>query len=1621
MPQRGIEFALQKGLPIFTNQYSSLKATLKILRVTLLSFLLLIVMSAILVNIPPVQTWLVKTVAGRLSTELHTRVTVRSVNFSLFNKMNVNGVYVEDRSRDTLLYAGKALVKITDWFFLKDRIELKYIGLENATIHLRREDSVWNYQFLVDYFTAPPSNKQKKPIHLSVNEISLKDIHLIRNDGWIGQDLALDLGELFLKADTIDINRKLVNIATLTLDEPVFAIHDYKGKRPKWVGPRKAAANSPFNTDGWKVLVDELTLNNGAFKSSYEVNRSPVNHFDAANIHFYAINGVIRNAKLVQDTLFAKMQLSTKERSGFTVNSLRAAFRFQPGAMIFDSLDIKTPFSHLTHYYAMRYNDFNDDMKRFISNVKLEGRFRNSTLNSRDIAFFAPELTSWNRLIQIKGDVKGTVDNLSAKNFIIESGKDTYLNGNVKLAGLPDIDSTYIFFRANDFRTTYADVAELFPDIKKMESPRINEIKRLQFKGDFTGFLRDFVTYGTIQTNLGTIVSDLNMKFPVKGNATYSGKISTDQFDMGTFLGVKSMGQMSFNGKVKGSGFSARNLNADLDGVFTRFQYNGYDYENTVVKGHMDKKLFKGSVQINDPGVIVLLDGDIDFNPKRPEFNFFADIQRSNLKKMGFSKDDISVIGKFDMNFSGDDIDNFLGTVSLFDVAVTKANQTFVFDTLTLSSQLIDQQRILQLRNTEASAFLMGDFSIRHLPEVFKQFLNKYYPAYIPPPEHFVKNQNFLFQLDVKNIDQYLSLIHPGLRGFNNSTIVGSLNSATNLMAVSTMIPYAAYNNIAVQDFRLTGQGNMDSLKLTGIIGNTVINDSLQFPESKITITSGNNVSHLNFATAATKTINDAQLSAQITNLSDGVIIHFDPSTIVINEKTWKIDKGGQLTLSRSRIDAKNIKFSNGEQEIAMVSKHSDVGTWDDIVVELKKVNIGDFMPFIIKEPRMEGIVSGTVTIEDAFREMYISSELEARQFRLENDSVGSIRINGAWDDRNKNATFEAISDNENYKFSIAGSYDAADTLHRQINANANFDYTNIHFLEKYLGAIFSDMKGFATGNLRMKGDVSKPDYVGAIDVKDAGLKVLYTQCYYTFDSARIVFTPGKIDFGTIAIHDTLTQNGRKGSHTAMLTGDLQHTNFNDFVYNLSINTNRLLLLNTTRSDNNLFYGTAIGKADFRLRGTDDDIRMTMSGEPVDSSNIYITSSTSKESGSADYIIWKQYGREMNIDALGAGASQFNVDLALTANNFIRMYMVLDEVSGDIIEATGNGTLKIHAGSSSPFTINGKYTIDRGFYRFSFQEIFKKPFVLLPDEGSYIRWDGDPDEAEINIKAKYVANDVKLSSLYAESGQTTDPEVGRLKSERTDIDVLCTLEGSLGKPEITFDIALAANSDVKNSQRLLGDLQRINNDDNEKNKQVAYLIVFRSFAPIGQYNVLQTDATTFAFNTISEYISGYLTSSLKALLYNIFKDPNLGVNFNYTRASIDPAGNTSGGSVNLTRDNISLQFIKSLLNDKLVITFGSDFNFVSSGSQSTLSEGNSFLFLPDITAEYKITPDGKFRVSCFYRSNFDALSTTGKRNRAGGSISFRTEFDSDRHRRKKIQLRKADQRKNGDSTIVSVN
>src|SRR5207302_8889479 len=102
--------------------------------------------------------------------------------------------------------------------------------------------------------------------------------------------------------------------------------------------------------------------------------------------------------------------------------------------------------------------------------------------------------------------------------------------------GLPNINETLINLEAKDLRTTYTDAVNFIPSLITVTNPNLARLTYLRFNGIYTGFVNDFVTYGTLQTNLGTLVTDLNMKFPSSGVPVYSGNISTSGFQLGPFI-----------------------------------------------------------------------------------------------------------------------------------------------------------------------------------------------------------------------------------------------------------------------------------------------------------------------------------------------------------------------------------------------------------------------------------------------------------------------------------------------------------------------------------------------------------------------------------------------------------------------------------------------------------------------------------------------------------------------------------------------------------------------------------------------------------------------------------------------------------------------------------------------------------------------------------------------------------------------------------------------------------------------------------------------------------------------------------------------------------------------------
>ena len=1568
----------------------------KILRYTLLILILLLVASWLLIQTPFVQNWLVGRVTAKLSRNLHTRVSIDHVDFSLFSKMLLEGVLVEDHQKDTLLYAREARVNITDWFFLKDTVVLKYIGLDEATIKLQRKDSVWNYQFLADYFSSSsPRDTTNKEMELDLSKMALTHIHLIKKDGWRGEDMDLRLSALDLDADQLDFSRKTARINSLEFTNPRFSIVNYTGNRLIPPDTTVTVRNDPqqlrLNPAGWDIVARHVTIRNGSFSDDKLADTHPNKYFDGSHINFYSVNGDFTNLRLNKDTITSRLVLTTKERSGFEVKNLSAQIKWFPEAMEFAKLDLQTGRSHLRNFFAMRFRTL-DDMSDFITKVRLEADFNDANVDSDDIAWFAPELKNWKKRIRLTGQIKGTIMDLHGKNLVLIAGKNTLLNGDIHMTGLPDINKTFIEFKSNDFRTTYQDVVTLVPQIKSITQPRIDRIEWLRFKGNFTGLITDFVTNGTIETNLGSLTTNVNMKISGSKPSIYSGNISTDNFNLGQFLDNDQIGKISFRGKVNGKGLKSATLDATLDGTVLNLDFNNYTYQNIQINGNVAQKKFNGRLISADPNLTASLNGLVDFSQEHPKFDFEADVSKADLTKLHFIGKQVEFNGKFRVNFTGDNIDNFLGSAHIYDASVFKNGQRISFDSLTLESSIVDNNKTITVMSNEFDGAIVGEFTIRDLPASFQTFLNKYYPSYIEPARTRPGSQNFSFVITTKKVDEYIDFFNKDLKGFNNAGVSGRIDTRNNLLDLNMEFPAFNYKNIVFNDLTLKGRGNLDSLSMETTIGEVYLNDSLHFPGTHIQLRSSDDVSKIQIITSANQTLNSANISAEVKTTRSGVNIRFDPSTFDLNSKTWTIDKNGELALNNNIISVDGLRVYNGDQQVLVTSHPSGEGNWNDIHIDLKKINIGDFTPFVVKSERLEGLLNGSADITDPFGKPDLNFSGQADEFRFNNDSIGSLQLTAGYNKASGLVNAKAHSDNKNYHFDINSIINTSDSTVAPINITADVADTKIELLEKYLSGIFSNLNGNATGRLQVIGPADHLQYLGTVQVKDASLKVNYTQCSYKIASATIHFKKDTIDFGSIQLKD-------KFGHTADLTrGRLFHHSFNDLGFDFAFNTNRLLLLDTKATDNNQFYGTVIGKASMTLTGPEENMQMYIKGAPTDSSNIYLPPSVNRESGEADFITWKVYGKEMKTLAADEKGTNIHVAMDITANNYANVYMILDPLSGDIIKANGHGNLSMSVGTTEDLSINGRYDIDRGNYNFTFQSFIHKPFILSEGVGNYIQWSGNPYDAYINIEAVYKAENVRFSDLGFNSpasgiAVSSDNIINRYRGE---VLVTADLTGHLTKPDIRFQIDLPPNSSLRNNQEALAVLQKIQNDQNELYKQVSTLVVLNSFVPLS--NSTNNFDPTVAFtgvvvNSISGVISNAFSKQVYNLLQRVFNDKSIRVNFNTTlyNGSNFLNSNVDQSSLTLDRTDLDLSIGKSFLNEKLTLTFGSAVDF---GMTAQQAQASSFQFLPDINAEYKITADGRVALTFFYRDSYNYLSGGNHtQNSSGSSISYRRDFD----------------------------
>ncbi len=151
----------------------SIKKFLKISSVVLLSLFLVVMLLVALLKTNRVRHAVIQSFAASLSDSLRTRVSVGSVDYRLFNRLQLQDVYVEDLQRDTLLYIRDARVDFRLFRLLRGQVVVRECLLDGLQAHLSVDASgTANFAFLLSDKRRPDKKGLDKPV--VVRDIVLK-------------------------------------------------------------------------------------------------------------------------------------------------------------------------------------------------------------------------------------------------------------------------------------------------------------------------------------------------------------------------------------------------------------------------------------------------------------------------------------------------------------------------------------------------------------------------------------------------------------------------------------------------------------------------------------------------------------------------------------------------------------------------------------------------------------------------------------------------------------------------------------------------------------------------------------------------------------------------------------------------------------------------------------------------------------------------------------------------------------------------------------------------------------------------------------------------------------------------------------------------------------------------------------------------------------------------------------------------------------------------------------------------------------------------------------------------------------------------------------------------------
>jgi hypothetical protein len=1398
---------------------------------------------------------------------------------------------------------------------------------------------------------------------------------------------------------TIDLKNSIINLNDLSMENADIAVETASQVPDK--KPRDTVV-TVAPTPAMKVIAAAIKLKSINVKYDDQSAPKAPSGMDFSHLGIENLSLQMNNLEYSTDSILASVKsASMKEKSGFVLDNLTTDFLYEPNGFFFYNLLLQTPGSEIKNRAYITYPSL-DAIKKNPGELGIFLDLQNSKISMKDVWTFVPQIKeqtsslSPNSTLYIDAKVTGKVSDLNLQKVILRGLTATDINVSGGLKGMPDPKKIFADLNIRKFQTSRQDIASFLP--KNTLPQNISLPAVFAASGVVKGGMNNLYTDLTVNSSSGGVKIKGTLKNITDSNkAVYDVALNARNLQLGSIMQNPKLGLFTADVNVKGRGYNPQTANATFNGIISTVTLNDYTYHNLKADGGIADKNYKINASLHDPNLDAVVEANGIFSGKYPSLNLKATIDSIKTQPLHFTTQPVIYHGKIAAGFTNLDPDHLNGKLNVTHSILVNNGDRTTMDSVEVIAVNSSGNQSLTVRTNFLEASINGQYKLTQLADIFQQAVDPYFS--LTNKINTVKVDPYHFTINASAIDNAaLHAFLPQITQLQPVTLKGTFATDSN-WNIYLKSPHIVYGGVIIDslNFNATTQN-----------GALVFNTSLQQLKSPTSLglyattldgSLKNNNLDFTLNIKDQKLKNKYRLSGNLNQPSfNKYIFSLKSNSLLLNYNKWSVNADNQIQYFNKDIHANHFNLSLGSQQLSINS--AGQGTHEPLEVSFKNFKIETLTGFVQNDTLMvAGLINGNALIKNIQTKPTFTTDLTVNDLSIYKDTIGNltakvnnnvastyhadVSLNGRGNQININGDYKVDPSNSSYDFVV-------DLVSFQMKS-----------LEGFSKGAIKDARGNLFGKIALSGSLKNPNIDGKIQFNNTAFNVTTLNNVFKVDKEAIAIINNKgILLNTFTIRDT-------ANNAIVIDGMLNTTDFYNYVFDLKIDAKNFQAINSTKKDNDLFYGRMVFSTNMTVKGTpthpiiDGDLTINdktdftvvlPQGSPGVEKREGIVRFVDKSATEEDSLFMAPY------DSLKISPLQgYDVSLNIKVDNEAIFNMIVDAANGDFLMLKGTGQLTAGIDASGKITLVGSYEIDQGTYNLSFN-FLKRKFDI--EKGSRIVWTGEPTTAQINVTGIYVANTAPIDLVQGQiEGAKSDQNIYK---QKLPFEVHLLLQGELLKPQITFDIILPKDKNYNVSDAVVTTVQtkltQVREEPSEMNKQVFALLLLNRFVGEDPFSSSggSLNAGTFAMQSVSRLLS----EQLNALASNLIQ----GVDVNIDLATTQDY--TTGSEQNRTDLNVGIS--KRLLSDRLTVSVGSDFEL--QGPMQTNQPQNNLA--GNISINYKLSKDGKYMLRAYRKNDYTgAIEGYVIETGIGFVISvdynrFRQIFMSKEQRKKKREIRK---------------